>query len=70
MAIEFLTFHHEFIPNFATNNEQNDIRPYHIIQYAKVAGAEFGQRGVAKAKTHATAKARRSTARLRRNQSE
>src|SRR3989442_8334245 len=41
MAMEFLTFHNEFIPDLAAENEQNHFFTFDIIQRAEIAGAEF-----------------------------
>src|SRR4051794_4584208 len=46
MAMEFLSFHNEFITDLAAENQQNHLRPFHIIQRAEIADTEFkfGQR--------------------------
>ena len=41
MAMKFLTFHNEFISDLAADDEQNHFCAFHIIQYAKITGAEL-----------------------------
>jgi hypothetical protein len=41
MAIKILTFHHEFVADLATDDKENHLRPFHIIQHPKITGAQF-----------------------------
>jgi hypothetical protein len=41
MAIKFLAFDDQFVADFSSHDQQDDLVPFNIIQYSQVAGAQL-----------------------------
>jgi hypothetical protein len=41
MAMEFLAFHNQFVSDFLSNDQQDNLVPLHILQGTQISRTEF-----------------------------